>query len=226
MNAGCIRILVVDDHPLLRLGVVTSLSQVNGFQIVGDADNAASAFALARLERPDVVLLDIRLGDRTSGVDLARDIRRALPATKLIVLSNFDQDPYIRTMLEVGVEGYLLKDTAPAEIAEAVRMVMGGRTVFSSKVSKRMIGGYLDWSNTSESHRNERLTPKEIEVLQLLASEMPTDRIADRLAISSKGVEQHLSNIFAKLGVRNRTSALLRAAKQGLIVVDDDEFTG
>ncbi len=215
------RVLVVDDHPMLRVGAVAYLSEADDCEIVGEADNAADALAMARLVKPDIVLLDIRLKGSRTGIDLARDLREELPDTKIIVLTNFPHEPYVRAMMELGVDGYLLKDTPPSDVLEALRMVMRGRNVFSSTVSENIVKGYLH-SPYSRAHRDkDSLTSREAEVLQLVADGRINDDIAEALGVSVKAIQVHLTNLYAKLGARNRTEAVVQAARRGLVILDD-----
>ena len=198
------RVLVVDDHPMLRVGAVAYLSEADDCEIVGEADNANEALDIARLVKPDIVLLDIRLkGDRT-GIDLARDLREELPETKIIVLTNFPHEPYVRAMMELGVDGYLLKDTPPSDVLEALRMVMRGRNVFSSTVSENIVKGYLHSPYSRARRDKDSLTSREAEVLQLVADGRINDDIAEQLGVSVKAIQVHLTNLYAKLGARNR----------------------
>lgn len=221
MNPGPTKVLIVDDHPLLRLGARAYLEADGQFNVVGDADNAEDALELASLHEPDVILLDIRLKGGTSGIALGKEVRTRVPLVKLLVLTNFYHEPYIRAMLEVGVEGFLLKDTPPSEIADAIRMIVSGRTVFSSRVTEKMVGGYLSSRTGAGGAAVERLTPKEVEVLNLMTAEGSTQHMADRLGISTKGVQQHLTGIYSKLGVQNRAEAIVKAAREGIIVLDE-----
>ena len=218
-----IRVLIVDDHPLLRVGAATYLANSDRFNVVGDSDNADDGLEKVRSLVPDVVTLDIRLAGEHNGVWLARKIRDECLPVKILVLTNFLHEPYVRAMMEVGVDGYLLKDTAPSDIADAIRMVAGGRTVFSSSVSSKMVGGYLS-SASGHSESPDRLTPREIEVLQVATFEGTTKELAERLGISPKGIQQHLTSIYSKLGVQNRTEAVVKAARAGIIVVDDEQM--
>jgi NarL family two-component system response regulator LiaR len=223
MNDKRIRVLIVDDHPLLRVGAATYLAQCDAFEVVGDADKAEEALRLTRALSPDVITLDIRLAGERSGVWLAKQIRSEGLNVKILVLTNFLHEPYVRAMMEVGVDGYLLKDTAPSGIADAIKMVAGGRTVFSSSVSRRMVGGYLS-SGAARGDAPDRLTAREVEVLQWATYEGTNRELADRLGISVKGIQQHLTSIYSKLGVQNRTEAVVKAARAGIIVVDDEQL--
>ena len=225
MNKERIRVLIVDDHPLLRVGAATYLAQSDQFEVVGDAETAEEGLRLTQSLSPDVITLDIRLSGEHSGVWLAKQIRSEGLNVKILVLTNFMHEPYVRAMMEVGVDGYLLKDTAPSGIADAIRMIAGGRTVFSSSVSRKMVGGYLS-SGAARGDSPDRLTPREVEVLQLATYEGTNRELADRLGISVKGIQQHLTSIYSKLRVQNRTEAVVKAARAGIIVVDDEQLLG
>ena len=215
------RILVVDDHPMLRVGAIAYLSEADDCEIVGEADNARDALDLARLVKPDIVLLDIRLKGDRNGIDLARDLREELPDTKIVVLTNFPHEPYVRAMMELGIDGYLLKDTPPRDVLEALRMVMRGRNVFSSKVSDNIVKGYLHSPYTRAQRDKNSLTSRETEVLQLVADGRINEDIAEQLGVSVKAIQVHLTNLYAKLGARNRTEAVVQAARRGLVILDD-----
>lgn len=214
--------LIVDDHPLLRVGASTYLSSREEFTVVGESDNAVEAFELAKSCHPDVVLLDIRLRGDHNGVDLARWIHTELPNVHVLVLTNFYQEPYVRAMMECGVDGYLLKDTPPSDIANAVIIVAGGRTVYSARVDDQLKGQFLSPIGGRSKSALERLTPREMDVLNLITIESSTREVAARLSISIKGVQQHLTSIYSKLSVQNRTEAIVTAARAGLIVLDNE----
>jgi DNA-binding NarL/FixJ family response regulator len=219
-NGAPTTVLIVDDHPMMQVGATTYLNQAADCEVVGQADNADDAFTLALHVRPDVAIVDIRLkGDRT-GIDLVRELRKEIPETKVIVLTNFPHEPYVRAMMELGVEGYLLKDTPPSDVLEAVRMVMRGRSVFSATVSARIVRGYLRTSNSRGKGEADALTDREADVLQLVADGRTNEEIAEILNLSVKAVQSHLTRLYSKLGARNRTEAVVHAARRGLVVLD------
>ncbi len=217
-----IKVLVVDDHPLLRTGVTTCLSSVEDFSTVGESDNAADALWLVRQARPDVVLLDIRLKGSMNGIDLAREIRRESPTTKIVMLTNYTYEPYVRAAMEVGVEGYIIKDTPPSEVIEAMRMVVSGRTVFSERIKEKIVAGYLSSPLAASRQAPESLTHREQEVLRLLAEGTSNSEIAEHLALSVKAIQAHLTNIYGKMGVQSRAEAIVQAARRGLVILDTD----
>jgi DNA-binding NarL/FixJ family response regulator len=199
------------------MGARSALADSRDFEIVGEADNADDAIAMTGLLRPNVVLLDIRLKGDRSGIEVARELRKRFPELKIVVFTNFSQEPYLRAMMEAGVDGYLLKDTPPGQIAEALRMVSQGRNVYSSQVSETLVTGYL------KGPGNSNLTGREAEILQLIADGMNNEEIAAALRVSVKAVQLHLTNIYSKLGARNRTEALVIGARRGMVVLSETE---
>jgi DNA-binding NarL/FixJ family response regulator len=208
------RVMVVDDHPIVRQGLRTALEKTTNFEIVGEADNADDAISAVELLDPDVMLLDIRLKGGRSGVEVAGRLRTLRPALKIVVLTNHAQEPYLRAMVEAGVDGYLLKDTPPNQIVEALGMIVEGRSVYSDSVSSSLVTGYL------RSQGAGNLTAREAEVLQLVADGLSNEEVANRLEIGQKAVQLHLTRIYTKLGVSGRTDAIVQAAKRGIIIID------
>ena len=208
-------VLIIEDHPIMRMGARAALANAPEFSVVGEADNAEDALKLAAVLRPDVVFLDIKLNGPRSGVDVARELRQSLPKAKIIVFTNFGQEPYVRAMMAIGVDAYLLKDTPPGEIVHTLQMVLQGRSVFSSQVSSALLRAYL-----GKPAESVRLTAREGEVLQMVADGQVNDEIAAALGVTVKAVQLHLTNIYAKLGARNRTEALVIAARNGLVVLE------
>jgi DNA-binding NarL/FixJ family response regulator len=208
-------VMVVDDHPIIRMGTRAALSDAPEFQIVGEADNADDALTLASVLRPDIVFLDIKLKGARNGVEVARGLRKMAPSTKIVVFTNFGQEAYIKAMMAIGVDAYLLKDTPPAEVVHTLRMVLQGRSVFSSEVSSMLVQAYLGRANESV-----KLSSREAGVMQLVADGKTNEEIADSMGVSPKAVQVHLTNIYSKLGARNRTEALVIAARNGLVVLD------
>lgn len=207
--------MVVDDHPIVRQGIRTALEKIANFDIVGEADNADDAISSVELLSPDVVLLDIRLKGGRSGVEVAGRLRAMRPNLKIVVLTNHAQEPYLRAMVEAGVDGYLLKDTPPNQIVEALGMIVEGRSVYSDSVSSSLVTGYL------RSQGAGNLTAREAEVLQLVADGLSNEEVATKLEIGQKAVQLHLTRIYTKLEVSGRTDAIVQAAKRGIIIIDE-----
>ncbi len=205
---------------MMRLGTVGFLGESPDCEVVGEAETFQQALDLTLKLRPDVVLTDIRLKGDQTGIDLARELRQRVPEIKIIVHTNFPHEPYVRAMMELGVEGYLLKDTPPADVLEAVRMVMRGRNVYSSTISSGIVRGYLDSPYNRSRGSKQALTSREAEVLQLIADGRTNDDISEALGLSIKSVQVHLTNLYSKLGVHSRTEAIIQAARRGLIVME------
>jgi DNA-binding NarL/FixJ family response regulator len=216
-----ISVLIVDDHPIFRAGVVATLSAEPEFEIAGDVPSASEALEILSRARPDVVLTDVRLKGDINGVELVRRIRASHTEVRVVVLTNYSNEPYIRAMMELGVEGYMLKDTPPREVIESIRMVKAGRTVFSTQVSRKVVQGYLGQSTNGGTALSDRLTDKEAEVLQLLVDGASNPEIAERLHVSLATVQFHLTSVYSKLGVKNRAEAIVHAAREGLVVIDE-----
>jgi DNA-binding NarL/FixJ family response regulator len=208
------KVMIVDDHPIVRQGLKAAIDAQSDFEIAGEADNADDAISAVEMLGPDIVLLDIRLKGSRSGVDVATALKKAKPNIKIAVLTNHAQEPYLRAMVNAGVDGYLLKDTPPSQIVEALRMILEGRNVYSENINSNLVVGYLKSEGTGD------LTAREAEVLQLVAEGLSNDQVAQRLNLGQKAVQLHLSRIYSKLGVSGRTEAIVQAAKAGLIVID------
>lgn len=216
-----IEVLIVDDHPMFRAGARGSLSAEPDFELAGEVAGAEEALEAIRHHQPDVVMTDIRLKGSINGVALARQIRNEYPGVKIVVLTNYSNEPYIRAMMEIGVEGYILKDTSPRDVIDSLRMVMAGQTVFSAQVTQKVVRGYLGAQGETDDLRTETITVRETDVLRLLVSGASNIEIAESLNLSEASVRFHLTNIYSKLGVRSRTEAIIQAARQGLVVIDE-----
>lgn len=209
------RILVVDDHPIVRQGVRTAFADSKRVEIVGEADNAEDALSSVKLLQPDLVILDIRLKGSRSGVEVAKKLREAHPNLKIVVLTNYAQEPYLKAMIKAGVDGYLLKDTSPSQIVEAIDMILEGRSVYSSSINSRLVSGYLREQGVSD------LTAREAEVLQLVADGLTNEQVSEKLSVGQKAVQMHLTSVYSKLGVSRRTEAVVQAVRKGIVVIDD-----
>lgn len=206
---------MVDDHPIVREGIRAAFADSKRVEIVGEADNAEDAQSSVELLQPDLVILDIRLKGSRSGIEVATKLREAHPELKIVVLTNYAQEPYLNAMIKAGVDGYLLKDTSPSQIVEAIDMILGGRSVYSKSINSRLISGYLRDQDVND------LTAREAEVLQLVADGLSNEQVAQRLAVGQKTVQMHLSSVYSKLGVSRRTEAVVQAVRKGIVVIDD-----
>jgi DNA-binding NarL/FixJ family response regulator len=212
---GIIRILLADDHPVVREGICNRLAREEDFVVAGEAANGEETIRQARRLRPDVVLLDVAMPG-PGAVPVMEALRHADPAVKVLVLSAFDDDEYVFGMLAAGAAGYALKDERLSTLVEAVRAVAQGETWLSprvaSKVTRRAMGKETETAEIP-------LTGREQEVLDLMAQGEENAGIAAALVISERTVKFHVSNIYAKLGVTSRTAAVVEAIRRGWVRV-------
>jgi DNA-binding NarL/FixJ family response regulator len=208
-----IRILIADDHPIVRDGLSAVLETQADFAIVGEAASGAQAVEQAAALRPDVILLDLALPE-LDGVAALRAIRAADPTMKAIIFTAFDTDERILGAVQAGAQGYLLKGVPREELFQAIRVVHNGGSLLQPVVAARLL---RQVSGAGLADLPEALTERELEVLQLLAKGRQNKEIANELVISERTVKFHVSAILAKLGVGNRTEAVSRAAQLGLV---------
>jgi DNA-binding NarL/FixJ family response regulator len=212
-----IRVVLVDDHTLMRQGVKGLLDLTEDLQVVGEASDGDEALQIIRTLRPDVVLLDVRMPKR-SGVEVLKDLQlsRSLPPT--ILLTTFDDDAALLEGMRAGARGFLLKDVSFEALTDAIRRVAAGESLIRPAVSERVLRGIERLGLPFESLEvPDRLTRRELEVLRLVAGGFSNREIADTLAMSEGTVKNHTSSILSKLGVRDRTRAVLRALDLGYL---------
>lgn len=231
------RVLVVDDQQLVRDGIASLLRVQHGISVVGTATNGQEALEQAVTLQPDVILMDVRM-PIMDGVEATIEILRQMPSCYILMLTTFDDDTYVRDALRAGARGYLLKDLPAQDLANAVRAVSQGVYQFDASVIERMIEAYRRPNTSQQSETKERmtsplpttktnatpdspsaagLTNREIEILRLIAAGATNREVADQLVISEGTVKNHLSNIFGRLGLRDRTQAVMYARERGLL---------
>ena len=209
-----IRILVADDHPVVRDGLTAILSTQPDFQVVGEAGTGAEVVRHATALKPDVILLDLEMPD-LDGVEALTQLRQVYPEARAIVFTAFDTDERILGAVQAGAQGYLLKGVPRDELFKAVRIVHSGGSLLQPVVASKLLR-QVSHQNQVEAE-TEALTPREREVLTLLAQGLPNKEIAAHLVISQRTVKFHVSSIMGKLGATNRTEAVALAAQQGLV---------
>jgi NarL family two-component system response regulator LiaR len=218
---GKIRILLADDHVLVRQGTRELLEQEEDMEVVAEAGDGEEAVQLATRQRPDVAIMDIAM-PKLNGIEATRQIKALHPATAVLVLTAYDDDQYIFALLEAGAAGYLLKDVHADELIRAIRAVHAGESVLHPTIARKVINRFAQPADkrTRESTLDQ-LTDRELEVLKLAAKGMTNREIAGELVISVRTVQVHLSNIFSKMGVGSRTEAVLHALREGWITLED-----
>jgi two-component system, NarL family, response regulator DevR len=201
-----IRLLMVDDHEVLRLGLRTLFSEAGGFEVVGEAGTMAEAVFNARALEPDVVLMDVRLPDG-SGVEACREIRTIRPETRVLFLTSYADDDAVLATILAGAQGFLLKEVSSDELLRAVKAVANGRSILDPAVTQRVLTRVQTLSASSTGAKEEELSPQERRVLALVAEGKTNKEIAVALNLSEKTVGNYLSNVFQKLNITRRSQA-------------------
>ena len=213
-DAVPLRVVIADDHPLVRSGLRTILAAADGIDVVGDASTGAEAITAARTLTPDVIVMDLQMPD-TDGIEATRQIVAADPGIAVLVLTMFEDDTSVFSAMRAGALGYLLKGAEQEEIVRAIHAAAHGGAIFGPAIAHRLID-FFAHPQTSSTLAFPELTDREREVLELIASGQPNGAIGRALFISPKTVANHVSNIFAKLQVADRSEAIVRARQAGL----------
>ncbi|ANB62372.1 response regulator transcription factor [Anoxybacteroides amylolyticum] len=206
-----IKILLVDDHEMVRLGVSAYLSAQPDMEVVGEAESGEKGVELALQLRPDIILMDLVM-EPMDGIEATKQIISAWPEAKIMIVTSFLDDDKVYPAIEAGAVSYMLKTSKASEIANAIRATFHGQSVFEPEVTGKMMS-----SRRKQSLPHEQLTSREMEVLLLMAQGKTNQEIAEELFISLKTVKVHVSNILAKLDVQDRTQAVIYAFKHGLV---------
>lgn len=215
---GAIRVLISDDHDVVRRGLRALLETENDIEIVGEAADGVEAVLKARSLRPDVTLLDLMM-PRKNGIEVIGDIKQETPEARILVLTSFSDDEKVFSAIKAGALGYLLKETSPDELLQAVRDVYHGESSLHPAIARKLIRELNRPSSLPPAE--EPLTEREIEVLIKVARGLSNQEIADSLVISERTVRTHVSNILSKLHLANRTQAALYALKEGLTSLEE-----
>jgi two-component system, NarL family, response regulator LiaR len=210
-----IRVLIVDDHAVVREGLRTFLELQDGIEVVGEAGDGNEGVRLAELLDPDVVLMDLVM-PRLDGVGAMRRLRASASEVRVVVLTSFLEDEHLLPAMQAGAAGYLLKNAEPAELARAIRAAHAGKAVIDPTVAARLVAAIADGAAPPQADE-KRLTRREREVLELIVGGRSNKRIALELGISEKTVKTHVGHLLAKLDVTDRTQAAMLAVRDGLV---------
>jgi two-component system, NarL family, response regulator DegU len=212
-----IRLMLADDHRMLREGLSRSMSE-HGFDVVGEARDGVEAVNMACNLQPEVILMDVTMPEM-DGVEACRQVRAALPGTRVVMLTMHADQEVLANAIRAGACGYLVKDCSTEEIAAAVRMAANGDTALSPQLAASMLDEVRKL-DMAPSREDRVVTKREEEVLQLIADGCSTTEVADQMYISQKTVKNHLASIYQKLDARDRTQAVLQAVRMGIVSLD------
>ncbi len=213
-------IVLVDDHEVFRLGLRTLLEKEPDFRIVGEAADGLEAVNLVKRLDPNVLVLDLMMPG-INGIEVTWQVKKHSPLTHVIILSMYSNEAYVLEVLKKGAEGYVLKDSTGSDLVKAVREVTAGRRYLSPPFSERAIDIYIQTTKTTALDLYETLTPREREVLHMVAQGYSNVEIADYLSISSRTVEIHRANMMDKLGLRNQTGLIRYAIQRGILPIEE-----
>jgi DNA-binding NarL/FixJ family response regulator len=212
-----VRVLLVDDHTLVRAGIRSLLDAMEGFSVVAEASDGREALALARAHQPDIVVMDIAMKD-LNGLETTVQIKRDFPGTRVIMLSMHGTGDYVQQAIRAGASGYLMKDAATAELGIALQAVMRGEVYLSPAASKQVVENYM--LRPGADRQAEQLTPRQREVLQMIAEGLSTKEIAYRMGVSVKTVETHRTQLMERLDIRDVAGLVRYAIRIGLVSAD------
>jgi NarL family two-component system response regulator LiaR len=221
-NVSNIKILIADDHAVVREGTRQILDQEPDMDVIGEAADGEEAVQLAGSLKPDVAIIDISM-PKMDGIEATRHIKALYPTMVVLILSAYDDDQFVFSLLEAGAAGYLLKSVRGSELVEAVRAVYNGESALHPSIARKVLNRFVPTHDKSPQQKpSEVLTDRELEVLKLAARGLSNQEIADELFLSLRTVQAHISHIFNKLQVSSRTEAVVRALKEGWVSLTDD----
>ena len=214
-----IHVVLADDHAVVRKGIRQFLEEADDVSVVAEASDGAEALRLVEAHQPDVAVLDIRMPEVT-GVEATRLIKERFPQVRVLVLTAYDDDPYVFALLQAGADGYVLKTASGDELVRAVRTVHQGGTALSPEIAAKVVRQATSHRPEGAADQVETLTTRELDVLRLAARGLTNRAIGHRLGISHRTVQGHLASIYGKLGVNSRTEAVTEALRRGWIVIE------
>jgi len=220
MGRDRIRIIIADDHGVVREGTRELLQKEVDLDVIGDAGDGEEAVRLSREFKPDVAIVDINM-PRLNGIEVTKQVKALSPKTAVLILTAYDYDQYVFALLDAGAAGYLLKDVPGQELVEAVRAVHAGESVLHPVIARKAINHVLYNGKKAKSLRTQVLSEREVEILLLAAKGKGNREIADELSLSMRTIQAHLGNIFDKLSVGSRTEAVITGLKKGLLNLED-----
>jgi DNA-binding NarL/FixJ family response regulator len=220
MGAKKIRIIIADDHIVVREGTRELLQKEEDLEVVGEAGDGEETVRLVKELKPDVAIVDIAM-PRLNGIEATKQIKAISPSTAVLILTAYEYDQYVFALLEAGAAGYLLKDVRGQEVIEAVRAVHAGESVLHPVVARKALDHFVRGVDRSGGPRAQVLTDRETEILRLAAKGRSNKEIAQELGLSVRTVQAHLGNIFNKLKVGSRTEAVISGLKKGLLTLED-----
>ena len=213
-----IRILLADDHTLMREGTKEILKNEEDLEVVGEAKDGEETVSLTQKLKPDVALVDIAM-PKLNGIQVTKEIKKICPSTAVLILTAYDDDEYVFALLEAGAEGYLLKNARPSELINAIRAVYAGESALHPSIARKIVEHYVSPSHKPE--QPEQLTQRELEILKLAAKGLSNKEIAETLFLSVRTVQGHMSNILAKLAASSRTEAVMQGLKKHLFTLNE-----
>lgn len=217
-SSPIIRVLLADDHAVVRKGIREFLEEDATIRVVAEASDGEEAIALVAREQPDVAILDIQM-PKLNGMDATRRVKKDFPQTRVLILTAYDDDPYIFAALRAGANGYLLKTASSDELVHAVHAIAAGESALSPAIAKKLVQRTVA-NDATRTEIIEPLTERELEVLRLAAKGMGNKQIGAALSISDRTVQGHLTNIYAKLHVNTRTEAVMLAVREKWITLE------
>jgi DNA-binding NarL/FixJ family response regulator len=214
-----IRVLLADDHAVVRKGIREFLEESGDVEVIVEADDGAEALRLVEEHLPDVAVLDIRMPEVT-GVEATRQIKNRFPQVRVLILTAYDDDPYVFALLQAGADGYVLKTASGDELVRAVHTVQRGESALSPEIASKVVRQAISGRPERAADQVEPLTDRELDVLRLAARGLTNRAIGHDLGISHRTVQGHLASVYGKLGVNSRTEAVTEALRRGWIVVE------
>jgi two-component system, NarL family, response regulator LiaR len=221
MTESRIRVIVVDDHPAVRAGIRQFIERDPAIEVLAEGNDGVEALDLICQHHPDIAVVDLQM-PRLSGLELMAQARQAGIDVAFIVLSAYDEDPYVFAALRAGARGYLLKTAGPEELARAIRLVYAGHSALDPGITERVVDKMGVPGRTSTAPETERLSDRELDVLRLAAKGKTNRAIGHELGISERTVHSHLMNVFTKLHVNSRTEACMMGVRMGWITLEAD----